>query len=421
MHRLLEDDFSPRLDRLREQAEEALVLGDQGIADSARRASPLRKVSLPRLERAVQLRLAAGRSLSEEMRLLAGLQKIQYVLLYPDTGDLVLAGPAGDWQHDREGRIVGVDSGRPVLQLDDLVVILRHMKRPDATFGCSITPTPESLARTKAFLEESSRTPLKPGGRSAWLTKVKSTLGPQEIEFYGIDSRTRVAQVLLEADYRMKLVGIGLEEGVLGVPSYLASIPKDNKPASLGVLRWWFTLKYDAVAANAGRDAFELRGQGVQVQSENELLTATGQRVHTGDSEPLNREFARNFTQHFPDLARRYPVYAELANLFDIALTCALVQSEQLAERAGWHMTCFGDPQQYAVSLGHAPRSVQSVLNHRTLSRTQFVAAVSGGVHFDAAAVVKPDALEPDKTGTLVSRHIASAPEQLPRDPWGWE
>src|SRR5262249_27628702 len=149
--------------------------------------------------------------------------------------------------------------------------------RPNATFGCSITPQAESLARTKTFLEEYSRAPLPPGQRDAWLTKVKNTLGHQDIECFGINPHTRAAHVLVEADYRMKLVGIGLEESVPGVRNYLASIPKDKTPPSLGVLRWWFTLKYDAVAANPLRNAFELRGQGVQVLSENEMLTATGQ------------------------------------------------------------------------------------------------------------------------------------------------
>lgn len=415
MHRLLEEELSQRLDRVRDQA--AMTSGP----GTARRTSQLRKVSLPRLERAVQLRLAAGRDVTEEMRFLAGLQKVQYVLIYPETGDLVIAGPASDWTPDREGRMVGVESARPVLQLDDLVVILRHMQRPDATFGCSITPVQESLSRTKTFLEETSKTPLKAGGRDAWLAKVRNTLGAQDIEYRGIDARTRAAQVLVEADYRMKLVGIGLESGVLGVPSYLATIPTDKAPPSLGVLRWWFTLKYDAVATNQPRDAYELRGQGVQVLSENELLDAMGQRVHTGDSEPLNREFARNFTQHFPELARKYPVYADLANLFDLALASALVQGENLAERVDWHMTCFGDPEQYKVALGYAPRRVESVVNHRMLKGTQFVAAVSGGVHFDCSELVKPSSLAPDKSGALVRYREASAPEQRPRDTWWWD
>lgn len=415
MHRLLNEELSARLDTLRDRAAQGPAAG------SPRRESSLRKVSLPRLERAVQLRLAAGKPIEDNMRYLAGLQKVQFVLVYPETGDIVLAGPAGDWRPDSEARMVGVNSGRPVLQLDDLVVLLRHMRRPDATFGCSINPRPESLARTKTFLDESSRAPLKPNGRDPWLAKVRETMGAQDIEYYGIDPRTRVAQVLVEADYRMKLVGIGLEEGVLGVPSYLASIPKDKNVPPLGVLRWWFTLKYDGVATNPARDAYELRGQGVQVLSENELLDAMGQRVHTGDSEPLNREFARNFTQHFAELARKYPVYAELANLFDLALVCALMQSENVAERAGWHMTCLGDPKQFKVATGYAPKSVQSVVNHRTLTRTQFVAAVSGGVRFEASDLVKSAALQSDKSGQLVSCRAASAPERRPRDDWWWD
>ena len=38
--------------------------------------------------------------------------------------------------------------------------------------------------------------------------------------------------MIVEADYRMKLVGMGLEEGTLGVTSYLDSIEvaKDGRP-----------------------------------------------------------------------------------------------------------------------------------------------------------------------------------------------
>jgi hypothetical protein len=417
MHRLVEDDASHRLDDVYRQSL------SRKSNTAARTTSPLRKISLPRLERAVQLCLAAGRSPDEAMRALAGLEKIRYLLVYPDSGDVVLAGPASDWQHDREGRLASVETGRPTLQLDDLVVLLRHMNKPEATFGCSIKPLAESLARTKAFLEQSSRTPLKPGQRDGWLAELRQTLGPQEIEYYGIDPRTRVAQVLLEADYRMKLVGIGLEDGTLGVPSYLSMIEveKGKSPPSLGVLRWWFSLNYQGIAANSSRDAFELLGQGVQVQSENELLEATGQRVHTGESEPLNRQFAENFTKHFPVLAAKYPVYADLQNLFDLALACALVQQHRLDERCGWQPTCFATDGKYRAELGFAPKQVESVINHRVVNRTQIVAAVSGGVYFDAAKLLDPAKLAADKQGTLASEHQRSMPQSLPPDAWWWD
>ena len=51
----------------------------------------------------MQLRLAAGQRPSEEMLHLAGLERIKYVMVYPQTQELVIAGPAGPWRVDDEG------------------------------------------------------------------------------------------------------------------------------------------------------------------------------------------------------------------------------------------------------------------------------------------------------------------------------
>ena len=55
------------------------------------------------------------------MRHLAGLSQISYVFVYPENGEVVIAGPAEGWRYNEYGMPVGVESGRPTLQLDDLV------------------------------------------------------------------------------------------------------------------------------------------------------------------------------------------------------------------------------------------------------------------------------------------------------------
>jgi hypothetical protein len=400
---------------------DALNVGEN---TDTRRAAPLRKVSLTRLEKHVQLSLAAGRPLTDEMLAMAGLEKIKYVMVYPDLGDLVIAGPASDWRRDDEDRLVSRKSGRPVLQLDDLVVVLRYLTaNPHATFGCSINPTEEGLARTKAFADRSSATPLKPGQRPEWLKTLRAQMGPQTIAIDGIDPHTRAARVLVEADYRMKLVGMGLEDGTIDVPSYLSliQVAHGEAPPALDVLRWWFTLKYDAVHATDQRDAFELRGTGVQVMSENELLTSLGQQVHTGKSEPLNQEFAQRFTQHFAALAQKYPVYADLQNIFDLALMTALINSEHLAERVGWHMTCFGDPVQYHVAVGPAPQMVDTIINHRVVNQKHIIVGVSGGVRVEPWTFVSGDAIETDSYGKLDAERTTAAAKNLPLEAWWWD
>jgi hypothetical protein len=415
--------YKPEVDRSLSAVRRAAALVSS--SRDPRKSSPLRKISLTRLERQVQLRHALGRQPDEVMQNLAGLQRIQYVFVYPETGDIVLAGPAGDWRTDPEGRVVDAEKGRPVVRLDDLVTVLRNAYSADPRFGCAITPTQENLAKVKATIERWAAKPITPSQRGRWLEEIRSALGKQNITVHGIDPRTRAARVIVEADYRMKLVGMGLEPGVLGVESYLDSIELKPGQAAppMSVLRWWFTLNYDALAATEARDAFALKGPGVKVLSENELLTERGERVHTGESDELTSRFAHSFTRHFEALSAKYPVYADLRNVFDLALVAALLKSKDLPEQVGWHMTHFGPQGEYEVALGAAPTHTDTVVNHRTLGAggKTIVAGVSGGVSVDPRQLVQPDRIKTDTYGVLKGEHKESLPKHLPRGVWWWD
>jgi hypothetical protein len=399
---------------------EAAAAGPSG---DPRRPAVLRKVSLNRLEREVQLLHALGREPDEAMQTLAGLQRIKYILVYPETGEIVLAGPAGPWNRNREGRLVDAEQNRPLVMLDDLVVALRNAMGEEGRFGCSITPRREGLLAAQAVNDRWSKQPLKPGQREKWLDEMRSAVGLQDITVYGIDPRTRAARVLVEADYHMKLVGMGLEEGVLGVESYLDSInarPGEPLPP-MDVLRWWFTLNYESLRSTENRDAFELKGPGVKVLSENELLDERGERLHTGKSDELNSKFAESFTKHFEALAAKYPVYGELRNVFDLALVAAVIHSHDLPAQVDWHLTHFGPEGDYRPELGTAPERVESIINHRVLSGNRVVAGVSGGVTVDARSLAAPDQVKSDEYGLLKTEHRAAAPKALPRGAWWWD
>ena len=385
-----------------------------------RRRSALRKISLPRLEKEIQLRWAGGQAPTDEMRFLAGLEKVRYVFVYPDSGDLVLAGPAGDWTLDGEGRYVSADTGRPILQLDDFVVLLRNAVDGGGQYTCSITPRRESLAAAKAYLAETTQAPLKAGQAPSWVQQLREHLGQQDIEVAGIEPRTRVARVIVEADYRMKLVGMGLEDSVLGVTSYLDSVPL-GEAGPMSVLRWWFTLNYDAIQATPARDAFELRGQGVKVLSENEMLSELGERIHTGQSDDLNVQFAHDFTKHFDALAAKYPIYADLQNVFDLSLVAGLIVAQDLAGQVDWHRLHFGQPDRYHVSLGTAPTSVQTVANYRASRTGAIVAGVSGGVSVNTSPLVSRAAIQIDDYGVLEAQQVGARPQSLPPDAWWWD
>jgi hypothetical protein len=419
---LLKSESGGRLAALRAAGEPGA-----GRQDDARRASQLRMISLNRLEKEAQLRLAAGQPLDETMQMLAGLQRIQYLFVYPESNDLVLAGPAGDWTTGAEEIPVSAQTGQPVVLLDDLVVVFRRlMSHPDASFGCRITPTQEALARVQDAIDASGSKPIKSAyARKQWLEKLRSQLGKQDIEVDGLDPRTRAAQVMVEADYRMKLVGMGLEDGVLGVKSYLDSIElaPGEAPPPMGVLRWWFTLDYDAVTASQDRQAFAIAGQGVKVMSENERLSAEGRQIHTGESDELNRQFAHDFSEHFSELCAKYPIYGELRNLCDLALAATIVREESLAGRVGWHLRCFSDPNAYPVGLGEAPKQVESVANCRVINGRTILAGVSGGVSVDPALLLRRQPMRVESYGKLHNRRAAAAPPKTVngRGAWWWD
>jgi len=112
-------------------------------------AVPLRLVSLRRID---ELARAAGSSsiaaLPDEVRYLGGLQRVRYVLVYPEEHDIVLAGPGEGWKVDESGNVVGATSGRPVLHLEDLIVALRSVEAARrGGITCSIDPTPQGRER----------------------------------------------------------------------------------------------------------------------------------------------------------------------------------------------------------------------------------------------------------------------------------
>ena len=196
--------------------------------------------------------------------------------------------------------------------------------------------------RRRPSLTKSAQRAIKPSARRRWLEQLRSTVGQQNIRVFGIDPDTVTALTLVEADYHMKLVGMGLEPAPAGVRDYLSTVELDanGQVPPLEVLRWWFTLDYDAIETSEDGTAFHLIGQGARVQSENELLRAGGARQATGRSSARNSEFAQSFSDNFTEFVDAYPVYRRLRNIFDLAMAATVIRSRGLAEQVAGNHRC---------------------------------------------------------------------------------
>ncbi|SFH68084.1 DUF1598 domain-containing protein [Planctomicrobium piriforme] len=412
------EESNHQVSHVRQQARAAHLNGDMA------QPSALRLVSLTRLEKEVARRLAEGKPVVESMQNLAGLSHIQYVLLYPEQGEIVIGGPAEGWRYNEQGLPVGAVSQTPTLQLDDLVTVMRTFSPNGQTvFGCSIDPRQENLKAVKDFVADSqSRGALSPAGVRSWATKIGNLLGLQDITVFGVPGSSRVARVMVEADYRMKLIGIGKLDGGSQVPDYFELLAKNPGLASgnLDALRWWMTLQCEAVVHSPEKNAFEIRGAGVKCLSENQHLTASGERIATGKSEPVNQQFAANFTSHYEELAKKDPIFADLEGIFDLALVAAMIQNNQLDQRAGWDRGVFAANGEYRPASYATPKQTESVINHRVFNGQDVVLQVAGGVRGDAMAVLNDAAVnhESPRLGTVAQQAQAG---ELPANRWWWD
>ncbi|HVX09812.1 MAG TPA: DUF1598 domain-containing protein [Pirellulales bacterium] len=410
------DDPSGALTRERMQQAKAALQPD--IA----KASPIRKVSLNRLERALATQLEKNRRPTDEMLRLAGLTRIRYVFFYPESGDVVVAGPAEGWFQDLTGRFIGMVSNRPTLELQDLVVALRAFapgKDQRGVVGCSIDPTPEGLARMQKFLQEVHSRPLTPddGTRTMIVDGLRTSLGLQKVRILGVAPDTHFAQVMLEADYRMKLIGIGVEHPGIKLSSF---VDLANPTQMNSLQRWWFVPDYGCVRMSDDHLAMELVGDGVKLLGEDEVVGNDGQRTAQGKSSRASQMYTKGFTQKYPELARRKPIYAQLRNLIDMAVAAAHIQREDFYGKAGWNMELLGNEEMFPVQVYKAPVEVDTVVTS-LFKNGRLVTPVGGGVRIEAPMALESTNVLADKDGNVEKTKQAIELSGLKPDQWWWD
>lgn len=401
---------------------ERIAAAKASLPQDVATASRMRCVSLKHLEQTITEKNGA---IDPTMRYLAGLLRVKYVFYYPDSQDIVLAGPAEGWMTDLSGRVVGLTSGRPVVQLQDLAVALRAFRPNEESphvIGCSIDPTKEGLAAMQQFLRQMGT---QLGDRSQGQAKaqfivenLKASLGLQRVTVNGVSPKTNFARIMVEADYRMKLIGIGLEQP----PVKMASFVDRANPGQVSrnaLCRWFFVPDYQCVRVSEDGLAMQLVGDGVKLVGEDEMVSTTGQRQVVGSGNRASQEFTTAFTKNYGRLADRAPVYAELRNVVDLAVVSAYIKEQNLYKKADWKAPVLGDESTLAVETLTAPKMVESAVT-AVFRGNSLMTPIGGGVHIEAQqALAKENRLSDDKGAVAKARQTVKL--DLKPGQWWWD
>jgi hypothetical protein len=405
-------DHSNRLDRKRQRA-----IAEKTLAGDLTATSSCRKVSLVRLEAAVEAALTNGTALSDDVVNLAGLQQIDYLFVDPEGKDLIIAGPADGYAPDAAGRMRGIESGRPTLQLDDLLVALRYVPK-SSEVGCSIDPVQGRLAALQQFQAQNS-SPASPAVIQGRFQQFAQVLGMQDVRIMGVPADSRFGRTLLAADYRMKRISLGLENpGVKGLRSHLSMLAGGGN----SMQRWWFAPLYDGLYKSADNLGYEFTGQRVQLLSQEEMTTSQGDRFAAATTRQSTQAFAKQFTERYADLAEQSPLFADLQNLFDWCLVAALIDKEKLATQIDWSMSLFLDDQKLPRQSGPAPKQVPSLSNFRRVNTGTILGLVGGGVTVNPTRMVTPASFKVDSARRLDTIRTESlSATRAGTHPWWWD
>lgn len=411
------NQFDPRLTMAHVQS------ARQKLPPQLARPSKLRKVSLNRLEQAFTAKIESGEAPAAEMLALAGLTRIQYVFFYPDSSDIVIAGPAEGFATDSTGRLIGIDSGRPTLLLEDLVVALRAFPpQGDSSnvISVSIDPTQEGLARMQATLAKMGGTFGSPAAIPNIVNSLRQSLGLQTVTIRGVPATTHFAHVLTEADYRMKLIGIGLEAPTVPLMSYVARLTA-NQTSNNSLVRWYFVPDYQAIAVSEDGLALQMVGQGVKLVGEDELVKSDGTRKSTGRAtNPASRAFTTDFTKKFNHIAETNPIYGQLRNLIDMTIAAAFMQERKYYSQANWDLGSLADETRFKVERFAAPQQVETAIS-AVKKGSRLITPIGGGVQIDATKALAPENLRADERGEIKQQRAALTLNHLANGQWWWD
>ncbi len=382
-----------------------------------------RKISLRRLSAAVSKSLDQNQELATDIVHLAGLRRLEHVFLYREDNDIIISGPAGGWFEEPSGRVVGLDVRQPLVLLDDLVTAIRAFGPSDPldkVVLCSIDPTAEGLERYKKLKREmpimfsAAEWAELPSRMSA---AVRESLGPSNVRVQGVAHSSHVAQIMVESDYRMKMIGVGLEPEPVSMVTFIEAI---DRPIG-GFQQWWLRPKYDRLVQDPEALSLKIIGQTIELIT-GRLELSADKRLIAGKnrSSSAANKYATEFSNKYSQIAVNCPVFAQLQTVSDLLVVAGWLRKTDAWRRVGWDGGVFFDGQRLSEKSLPVPKTAQCVANAVTKG-DMLVTPVGGGFSITPAISLDDEYLEIDRKSNQFEqlRKKIAVPET--DDQWWWD
>ena len=296
---------------------------------------------------------------------------------------MIIAGPGEGFKTTADGRVVGKDSGMPVIQLEDFLVAMRYVNNARQGHGISVSidPTEEGVRNVSRLMRNYTVSSFNRDSAK----QLEEACGAQNISLTGVPKSSRYSQVLVAADYKMKRLAMGLEEAPEFLPSLLAMAQARNSRFKSMSPRFWMETSYEPVAVNKDETIWKINGQGVCAKTEEEHLQNDGIRKAAKPNK-LAKKWADEMTENYEKLSTVEPVFRELRNLMDLSVAAAIIEGEQLLQSVGLNTVAIKGLETVSIPELNVPKTVPTQCSYARMTRSLMV-TTSGGVTINSWAV----------------------------------
>jgi hypothetical protein len=363
-----------------------------------------------RPEKAVSLRSMSSALASNKPVRWEGFTRLDGYVIDDDIKDVVLYG--------------GSEPGQPELQPADFVVALRARFKSgvdpkdgtdyNKSAAISIDPDPEIFHRLHDIQTST------PDGRRQYAELCKS---PQTVRVDGFQRHTRVAKILVDADYKMKRISQGIETLAISSPfpgdfeakirEWRSQINSGRNPAGSPILtRYWFTPgRFSYGEATDHKNMVRFGFTQVVLKDEDQIYSA-GKDIASGRVNEYARAFTCSWTERMEDTFSAEPIWQEMRNMFRHFALTRVMRDLGAFEQVGLDIAFLLD--RYEVPRIEMPATLPGI------SRLEVASQLDGGTTWTYANTVcggvdvgfnKPVEQDRDNDGDILyaSRNVLGA------------
>ena len=257
-------------------------------------------LSLKVLNKKVQSAVDSNLPIEDVCLNLAGLNYIEGYIIddnYPGK-DIILLG--------RKSKL------RPPLKLDDLILLMSISSMSNDYPYCSLEPSPERIKSLINYRFDASKS------EKEVIRELEYLIGPQQTVIGGVPFNSRIANVMIDADYHMKKVSqehIKLEH----IKSTLQLKAESKSRLQSSMSRFWFHIKKGCPNFIESDGIVCINSCDVVLLTENQIADTKG-NLYDSDSDNEDDStsiiFSKLMSQYFENLTFKVKEYGDLDNIY---------------------------------------------------------------------------------------------------------